>query len=74
MQTQNERILRHLQDNGSITSFEAFTEYGVTRLSARIFELRDDGHQISGIFETAKNRYGEKVTYQRYILAERKQA
>lgn len=36
--TQCERILRHLQDYGSITQAEAVTEYGCYRLGARIWE------------------------------------
>ena len=38
--TQNERILRHLQDGGTLTQAEAFLEYGVGRLSSRICDLR----------------------------------
>lgn len=36
--TQCERILRHLQDYGSITQAEAVTEYGCYRLGARIWD------------------------------------
>lgn len=66
--TQNEKILRHLQDYGSITSMEAFTEYGCTRLSARIKDLRDAGHPIKSSWETAQNRYGDKVSFARYTM------
>lgn len=66
--TQNEKILRHLQDFGSITTMEAFTEYGCTRLSARIKDLRDSGHEIRTTFETSRNRYGDKVSYARYTM------
>lgn len=38
--TQCERILRHLQDYGSITQAEAVTEYGCYRLGARIWDLK----------------------------------
>jgi len=69
--TQNEKILRHLQDFGSITTMEAFTEYGCTRLSARIKDLRDDGHEIRTTFESARNRYGDKVSYARYTMRRR---
>lgn len=66
--TQNEKILRHLRDYGSITSMEAFTEYGCTRLSARIKDLRDAGHPIKSSRETAQNRYGDKVSFARYTM------
>ena len=38
--TQNERILRHLRDNGSITPLDALSEYGIMRLASRISDLR----------------------------------
>lgn len=64
--TQNERIMRHLTDYGSITSMEAMTEYGIMRLASRISELRTAGVPIIGEYVTSKNRYGEPVTYKRY--------
>ena len=65
---QNERILRHLSDHGSITTLDAFNEYGITRLASRICDLRQAGHPIQGQFESSTNRYGEKVSYVRYSL------
>ena len=72
--TQNEKVLNHLQNRGSITSMEAYDSYGITRLSARIKNLRDEGHNIASCWETAKNRDGVKVSYTRYVLAETKGA
>ena len=69
---QSERILRHLQDYGSITSWEAITEYGVTRLSAVIYILRKLGYDISIEFKTSLNRYNEKVSYGVYKLNDEK--
>ena len=66
--TQNERILRHLKDYGSITTWDAYAEYGVTRLSARIKDLRDAGFDIKSTWESRVNRYGEKVSFSRYTL------
>ncbi len=63
--TQNEMILHHLKEHGSITTIEAFTLYGITRLSGRIWELRKN-HNIEGVKET--NRNGK--TYARYFLKE----
>ena len=39
--TQKQRIIRHLNDKGAITSREAMNEYGIMRLSSRVCELRD---------------------------------
>lgn len=69
--TQCERVLRHLNDYGSITSLEAMREYGIMRLASRITDLKRMGHKITSITETSKNRYGEAVHYSKYMLAER---
>ena len=41
--TQKEQILTHLKKYGSITSWDAIMEYGVTRLSHHIYCLRNEG-------------------------------
>ena len=66
--TQKELVLRHLQDFGSITSMDAFNDYGITRLSAVIFDLREMGHKIKTNNETRLNRYQVPTTYARYTL------
>lgn len=65
---QKQMILRHLRDYGHITSYEAFTEYGITRLAARIHDLRADGHNIKSMVQYARNRYGKKVKFEKYTL------
>tara|TARA_B100000674_G_scaffold50508_1_gene34895 strand:+ start:256 stop:480 length:225 start_codon:yes stop_codon:yes gene_type:complete len=44
--TQENQILNHLKQHKFITSWEAIQEYRITRLSARIYELREKGYQI----------------------------
>ena len=66
--TQRERVLRHLQDYGSITPVEAMAEYGIMRLGARIWDLKRQGHVIFTERETGVNRYGEKTAYARYRM------
>ena len=44
--TQENQILNHLIKHKFITSWEAIQEYRITRLSARIYELREKGYQI----------------------------
>ena len=63
---QCEKIVFYIKMFGSISSMEAFQDLGITRLSARIYELRNEGYQFDEKFETAKNRFGESVTYKRY--------
>lgn len=38
--TKTKAVLQHLEEFGNITSWEAIKEYGATRLSAIIFNLR----------------------------------
>jgi len=59
---QTEKVKEHLDRYGSITTLEAFNDYGITRLSARIHELRTDGYPIDREFKNVKNRYGERVS------------
>lgn len=69
MKTSQERIvLQHLKEHGNITSWQAFIEYGITRLSACIFILRQKGFNIISHNVTSKNRYGNSTTFSRYIL------
>lgn len=66
--TQADRVLDYIKKFGSITTLEAFRDLGVTRLSARIFELRNKGLNIDSTSVTSKNRYGETCTYAKYFL------
>ncbi len=68
--TQSDRVLRHLKDYGKITTWQAIEDYGVTRLSARVFDLRKLGYKISGEIKSGLNRYGEKVSWKEYRLEE----
>ena len=65
-----ERVLKYMQDFGSITTFEAFTELGCTRLSEYIRQLRQD-YQINDEWISTTNRYGEKVQFKRYIVVKK---
>ena len=69
--TQKEMVLNHLKEKGKITSMEAFRKYGVTRLSAVIFNLRDDGYDIETEYIKGKNRYREVTHYGEYKLIEK---
>ena len=66
--TQNERVIRHLQDFGSITSWESFSEYGITRLSAIIYNLKEMGFLFNDEWITTVNRYAEPTSFKKYIL------
>ena len=66
--TQNDRVYEYLTKYGTITSLEAITELGVTRLASRIAELKSMGHNITGQMITVKNRFGENVRVKEYKL------
>ena len=65
-QKQNDRILKHLMERGSITQDEA-DGLKVKRLSARIFDLRNKGHEIVTDTIRGKNEYG-RTSYARYRM------
>ncbi len=66
--TQNERIIRHMSEYGSITPLEALSEYGIMRLASRISDLRTRGYDIRREMIEGRNRYGEPTRYARYTL------
>ena len=66
--TQKQLILDYIQDFGSITSFEAFADLGITKLTTRISELRSLGKNIKGERLHGKNRYGKTVYYNKYSM------
>ena len=62
-------VMLHLQQYGSITSWEAIKEYGATRLSAIIYNLRYKYNMnIVNQEVDFKDRYGTNSSYVKYIL------
>ena len=73
MSNQKERVLAFVRSQGSITSLQAIETYGITRLSAVIFNMIEDGH----VFEKEQsvkvaNRFGEDCRVTRYHYKGRK--
>lgn len=68
--SQTEDVLRYMKEEGAISSMDAFREFGATRLSAIIFELRRRGYNIETEIWECKNRYGRKTEFAKYILHE----
>ena len=64
MASQTENILAHLKNGKSITSLKSIDLFGCLRLSARIGNLRDLGHNIH--MERVKTPSGKRVG--RYTL------
>lgn len=65
--TQAERIKTHLVQYGAITAHEANDLYGITRLSARVWELRRDGMNIKSRDISVQNRYGDTIRVSQYF-------
>lgn len=71
--SQRSAVLQHLLTYGTITSWEAIREYGATRLSAIIYDLRDMGYVIGGDMIEDTNRFGNPVRFKKYQLLEKPQ-
>lgn len=65
--SQNYKILKHLLDHGTITTFDAFNKYRITRLSGRIFDLKELGVNIEANIVYKKTE-GETVHYAVYTV------
>ena len=68
--TARDRVFHHLEKYKTITSWEAIQNYGITRLSEYIRQLRRDGYVIASNWTENVNRYGDKVKYVIYELKE----
>lgn len=66
--TQRDKILAYIRRFGCISSWEAYSELGVTQLGARIFELKELGYVFSKKRIATTNRLGEKTHYDEYRL------
>lgn len=66
--TQQEMILYHIEQYGSISPLEAMKQYGIMRLASRIHDLKKQGYVFNREVVTTKNRFGEPVRYMRYSL------
>jgi hypothetical protein len=68
--TQKQRVIDYIQEFGSISTWDAYADLGITQLGARIKELKRQGYEFETEWESKKNRYGENTTYKRYRIAE----
>lgn len=66
--THKDRVLRHLQRYGKITTWDAIKDYGNTRLSQYIMLLRRENYVIINKRINFKNRFKENGHYDEYIL------
>lgn len=62
------RVFEYMQKFGSITTLQAFVDLGESRLSARIWELREKHINISSETIEVANRFGEKRHVKKYWI------
>lgn len=65
-ESKTQKVLDHLKEHGSITSWQAIQLYGATRLSAIIFNLRKK-HIIDSVDIDDTDRYGDSSVFSKYI-------
>ena len=67
---QRQMVLQYIKDFGSITSYQAYIDLGITQLATRIKELKEQGYIFNYTWVTKKNRYGKPVRFKEYKLME----
>lgn len=66
--TKTQAVLEWLRTHQSITSMEAIENFGATRLSAIVFNLRRRGHDIDMVWRDGTDRFGNHMRYGVYYL------
>ncbi len=61
-------VLQWLQTHGSISSMEAINNFGATRLSAIVFNLKRKGYNIETVMCDGRDQFGRHVRFARYYL------
>ena len=68
--SQCERLLARLK-RGPITPLEAWSELGIYRLGARVYDLKEQGHEITKKMVAVSNKFGEECRVAQYTLLRR---
>lgn len=66
--TKTQAVLDWLKTGAGITSMEAIKNFGATRLSAIIFNLRKRGYDIEAVTCEGTDRFGNPMRFARYYL------
>jgi len=67
-ESQKKQILEHIEAFGSITPIQALNLFGCFRLSARIWDLRHEGHSIRTNIVKEHLTKRHTVNYAKYTL------
>jgi hypothetical protein len=68
--TQNDRLLHYLDTHDGIDPLTAWSELGIYRLGARVFDLKKRGINIKTEDKTVYNRFNEPCVVAWYKIQE----
>ena len=63
-----QRVFDFITENGGITTLDANQKLGITRLSARIYELKEKHIPIDYEWMSVRNRYGDLCRVKKYFI------
>lgn len=66
--TQCQRVLKYMESHVGITQKQAMDMLGVSRLPSRIYELREQGYNITFVWKKVENRFHETTRIKQYRL------
>lgn len=69
---QNDRLLNYLKKNRKIDPITALVKLGISRLAARVYDLKNDKRykvDIRSVPKRTVNRYGESIIVSEYRLS-----
>lgn len=68
--TQRDMVLNYIREYGSISSWDAYRDLGITQLATRISELKDHDYKFTKERIYTKTRFGVPTHYDKYKLVE----
>lgn len=68
MENKSNKVLEHLKEHNTITTWEAIQLYSATRLSSIIYNLRKRGYNIESRWLEQEDKYGNTTRYTLYTL------
>lgn len=69
VKSQCDRIHEAMKRGEAVTQLDAWARFGVSRLAARIYDLKEQGVEIASESVEVQNRFGEECRVKRYRLA-----
>lgn len=66
--TQKKKIIEYIRKFGSISSWEAYRDLGITQFATRVKELKEEGCKFQTKWEKRKNQEGKLVNFKRFYF------